>query len=306
MDERSLLIACFGIGVALEALLLQRSDWQPLKLIGCIGLSMLGALRGKHETVYQPLFHVLLVFSMFAVIFALLFKEDILPALNERLLLSYSMIFWFAFFSYFYHGAFVQNVLLIILLIPTTFTILVAYRKPILTFTVKLILYTWFLTMVVCLGLFQFPFYQLKLFFQDQEIPWVTPFDSISAGMAFLYLAANATYIFYLIPIPGRNESWAERMQHWHEFTDLMTRRFEDDVNMNRAGLVILGGEFVILALDYFFHWLPRDPLINALIVLPGVLLFVRRRSYPAAQLNWPSRASGELSRRLFKPRGSD
>ncbi len=102
MDQRSLLIACFGVGVALEALLLQRNDWRPWKLAGCIALSMFAMAPGKHERVYEPLFHVLMVFSTFAVIFALTFKEDILPAIGEKLLLSYSLIFWFAFFSYFY------------------------------------------------------------------------------------------------------------------------------------------------------------------------------------------------------------
>src|SRR6185312_7267365 len=102
MDERSLLIACFGIGVVLEALLLQRGDWQPWKLAGCIVLSLFALLPGKHERLYEPLHHVLLVFSAFAVVFALAFKEDILPAVGERLLLFYSLIFWFAFFSYFY------------------------------------------------------------------------------------------------------------------------------------------------------------------------------------------------------------
>ncbi len=301
MDARSLLIACFGIGVALEALVLQRRDWHPWKLMGCVALSLGGALPDKHETVYQPLFHVLLVFSMFAVIFALAFKEDILPVISEKLLLSYSLIFWFAFFSYFHRGTILRNALLVVMLIPTMATILVACTRPRLSFTLKLILYTWFLCIVVGLGLFQFPFYQLRLFFQNQEVPWVTPLESLCAGMAFLYLAANATYIFYLIPIPGKNESWAERMQHWHEFTDLMTQRFDDDPNTSRATIVILAAEFAVMVLNYFLHWLPGSLLINLLIVLPGVLLFFRRRSYPGTESNQSPFADAEPWRRLDK-----
>jgi hypothetical protein len=306
MGERSLLIACFGIGIALEAVLLQRRDWHPWKLMGCIALSLGGALPGKHETVYDPLLHVLLVFSMFAVVFALAFKEDILPAISEKRLLSYSLIFWFAFFSYFHHGTILQHTLVVIMSIPTAATILVACTRPRLSFTFKLILYTWLLCIVVGLGLFQFPFYQLRLFFLNRELPWVTPLESLSAGMAFLYLAANATYIFYLIPIPGKNESWAERMQHWHEFTDLMTQRFDDDVNTNRATVVILAAQCGILALDYFLHWMPSGLLINLLIVLPGVLLFFSRRSDPATQANQSPGAGREPWSRLGKTEGSD
>jgi hypothetical protein len=200
-----------------------------------------------------------------------------LPAIGEKLLLSYTLIFWFGFLSTVYHGTVLQNVLLVLLLVPTAATIYVACRRPMLTFTLKLLLYSWFLCMVVGLGLFQFPFYQLKLFMQTQEVPWVTPFESITAGMAFLYLAANATYVFYLVPIPGKNESWAERMQHWHAFTDLMTQRFADDVTTHRSTLVLLCAQFVVLALDYRYRWFASGALINFLIVLPGAILFARR-----------------------------
>jgi hypothetical protein len=277
MDERTLLISAFGVGIALEALLLQRSDWQPGKLLGCMALSLLAAFPGKHETVYQPLLHVLFVFSAFAVLFAIAFKQDILPAISEKLLLSYTLIFWFAFFSYFYRSALLQNLLLIVLALPTVATLWVAWRRPTLNFTLKLVLYTWFLGIMVGLGLFQFPFYQLRLFMQDQNIPWVTPHESISAGMAFLYLAANATYLFYLIPIPAKNESWADRMQHWHAFTALMTQRFDADVAAHRATWGLLCGEALLLALDYRFHWIAPGILINNLIILPSVILFARR-----------------------------
>ncbi len=257
-------------------------------------LSMNALAPGKHERVYEPLFHVLMVFSTFAVIFALAFKEDILPAIGEKLLLSYSLIFWFAFFSYFYHPTVLCNTLLIVLLVPTLATMAVAYLKTALSFTLKLILYTWFLCIVVGLGLFQFPFYQLKLFLHTQEVPWVTPLESIFAGMAFLYLAANATYIAYLIPIPGKNESWQERMEHWHAFTDLMTQRFDADANISVGTEIFLAAECVALILDYFFHWLPRGFLINLLIVLPGLLLFYVRRSYPSAALNLSPPSDGQ------------
>lgn len=277
MDERSLLICCFGIGIALQALLLQRGDWQPVKLLGCLAFSLLFLMPGKHEAVYEPLTHLLLFFSCFSVMFALAFKDDILPAMSEKLLLWYTLIFWFAFLSYFYRETLLQTILLLVMLAPTAATIIVAGRRSALGFTLKLLLYSWFLCLVVGLGLFQFPFYQLRLFVRTAEIPWVTPLESISAGMAFLYLAANATYVFYLIPLPAKGQSMADRMKQWHAFTDLMTQRFSDDVTTNRAMVWMLCGEAVLLGLDYRFHWVARETLINSLIVLPSALFFARR-----------------------------
>lgn len=277
MDERTLLISAFGVGIAFEALLLQRADWHPGRLLGCIAMSLFAALPGKHETEYQPLVHVLLVFSAFAVLFAIAFMNDILPAIGEKLLLSYTLVFWFAFLSEFYRAGLLQNVLLGLMVPPTLATLWVACRRPALNFTLKLILYTWFLCIIVGLGLIQFPFYQLRLFYQAHEIPWVTARESFSAGMAFLYLAANASYLFYLVPIPGKNESWAERMRSWHKFTNLMTQRFDGDVTTHRTTWALLGGELLLLGVDYYFHWIPAAALINYLIVLPSLVMFVRR-----------------------------
>ncbi len=75
-------------------------------------------------------------------------------------------------------------------------------------------------------------------------------------------------------------------MQHWREFTDLITQRFDAEANLSRATEIFLAAECVALVLDYLFQWLPRGFLINLLIVLPGALLFYVRRSYPAAALN--------------------
>jgi len=225
LDERTILIVSFGLGVAAQAALLLRNDWNWWKLGGCAVLGLMGMLPGKHEHLYQPLFHVLVSFSLFSVTFALTFSKDILPILSEAILLSYTLVFWFAFYSFYYQGGPLQTVLLIVLLVPTIATLYIAFRKTQLTFLLKLILYTWFLIIIVCLGLFQFPYSRLALFFEERQVPWITPLDSLAAGMAFLFLLANATYVFYLIPIPGKNESWEERMRHWHEFTDLMTQR---------------------------------------------------------------------------------
>jgi len=113
--------------------------------------------------------------------------------------------------------------MVVLLLVPTVATPFIAVRKTQLGFIIKLVLYTWFLVIIVCFGLFQSPYSQLKLFFENHQVPWVTPVESATAAMAFLFLLASATYVFYLIPIPSRNQSWAQRMQQWHEFTDLLT-----------------------------------------------------------------------------------
>lgn len=276
LDDRTILIVSFGVGVAAQAVLLIRNDWSWGKLVGSIFFGLIGMLPASNEHVYEPLFHVLLSFCLFSVAFALMFREDILPMLSEAIILAYTLVFWFAFYSFFYHGGPLRLALLIAGSVPTAVTLYIALCRKQLTFVLKLILYTWFLIAIVCLGLFQFPYAQLTLFIRDHQIPWATPLDSLAAGMAFLFLLANATYIFYLIPIRGRDQSWESRMKQWHEFTDLMTQRVAGAQLPYGLTLLILGVEGSTLVLDAIYHWVNPGLMINLAIVVPAILLHPR------------------------------
>lgn len=276
LDERTVLIASFGCGVALQALLLMRGDWSWGKLGACVAMGLFGMLPGKHEHVYQPLFHVLMVFSLFSVFFAFMFKEDILPIVSETVLLWYTVVFWYAFIAYAPAGNPPPTALMVLLLVPTSVTLYLVVVKTQLGFVMKLGLYTWFLAIIVCLGLLQFPFSQLKLFFKDHQVPWVTPFESVTAGMAFLFLLANAAYIYYLIPIPGRSQSLADRMRQWHEFTDLLTQRFDDAQVTLVQAVIALGVGGTALLLNTIYRWLPPELVINVAIVVPAIVFHPR------------------------------
>jgi hypothetical protein len=249
-----------------------RGDLNWGKLAACAAAGMVAMLPGKHEHVYQPLFHVLLVFSFFSVTFAITFKEDILPIISEAVLLWYTIVFWYAFLVYAPAGSPPPIALMVLLLAPTCVTLYLAMVKTRLGFVLKLGLYTWFLTIIVSLGLLLFPFSQLKLFYKDNQVPWVTPFESLTAGMAFLVLLANAAYVFFLIPIPGRGQSFADRMKEWHELTDLMTQRFEDAQATLLQALVALGIGGTALLLNASYRWLPPELVINVAIVVPAIV----------------------------------
>jgi hypothetical protein len=274
LDDRTVLIASFGFGVALQALLLMRGDWNWWKLAGCVAMGLMGLAPGKHESVYQPLFHVLMVFSLFSVMFAFMFKEDILPIITEAILLWYTIVFWYAFYtcSYFSIRTPLDTALVVLLLLPTAATLYIVAVKTQCGFVLKLGLYSWFLVIIVCLGLLQFPFSQLKLFFKDHQVPWVTPFESVTAGMAFLFLLANAAYVYYLIPIPGKGQSLADRMKEWHEFTDLLTQRFDDAQVPLVQVAIALGVGGTALLLNAIYRWFPPEVVINVAIVIPAIV----------------------------------
>jgi hypothetical protein len=121
------------------------------------------------------------------------------------------------------------------------------------------------------LGLFQFPFQHLSIFLSPDKSPWLNPLDCVVAGMAFLYLAVNMAYLFELIPIPGKHQSWADRMIEWHKLTGLMTERFEDEP-VHRLGMLLIVAQGIAFLLIYFFHWVSAALAINISVVLPSIL----------------------------------
>ena len=144
--------------------------------------------------------------------------------------------------------------------------------KSKLNFWGKLLFYSWFLVIVVTLGLFRFSFSHLSLFFDRAHTPWIGSVDCLLTGMAFLYLIVNATYIWELIPIPGKNQSWQDRMRQWHELTGLMTKRCDDQQPSHLQTVMIIVLQGGGLLLDYQYHLVPAGLLINVLILLPVIL----------------------------------
>src|ERR1044071_9184420 len=66
MDPRAILILCFAAGVVLQAIFLQRGDWNLPKLGGCVALAaLIGLFPGKQEDVYDVYMHGLIAISMF-------------------------------------------------------------------------------------------------------------------------------------------------------------------------------------------------------------------------------------------------
>jgi hypothetical protein len=283
VDARISLISAFGLGVFAQVALLLNRNINFRGILGCAAFAAFAMVPGKHEHDYEPLFHLLMAFSFFSFMVALTYRKEILPILSEAMLLAYTILFWFAFYPYIDHGTPLQRTLLEIAVVPTAMTLYMAIYNGHSGGFLKLTMYAWFLIIIVCLGVLQFPVGDLAIFYKDRQIPWITPFESAVAGMAFMYLLANATYIFDLIPIPGRNQSWKERMKDWAEFSDLLIQRVSDEQITVIQAMVVLVAELSVLFLNSVYHWLPSELMINLAIVVPGILLqFVAKLQSPA------------------------
>jgi len=268
MSPRAILILCFGIGVALETLYLIRADIKWGQLGACVGIVLfgiaVGLIRDRHP---NPVGLAMGGFAVFVFAFAVMFQAEVLPVVTETLVLAYTLIFWYGL-NALYPGGHPPQLLLLACALPTLAAMWVALARPRLGFPGKLLLYSWFLVMVVVLAWWQLPWSNLAIFEVRRAVPWLGPLDGLVTGMALMYLCVNAVYLYMLVPIPGRNQSFADRMREWHEMTDLMTQRCDDSgptVMQAAAIVVVLGGALVLNAV---YALVPSRLVISVAIVL--------------------------------------
>lgn len=211
--------------------------------------------------------------GFFALLLSGLYRDEILPVVGEKLLLTFTLIFWYGFATELYRGSHAQQILALVCLVPTVMTIYAAWTRPVLGFRAKLALYTWYLLIIVILGWLQFPFGNLSIFGgRAAGLGWLGPVDAFATGMASLYLLVNAFYLYMLIPIPGRSQSFSDRMREWHRLTDLMTQRCseQDGPSDIQAAVVLalIGGG---LAVNYVLVLVPHSLAVSLAIIAAAV-----------------------------------
>jgi hypothetical protein len=280
MDAHLTSVLWFALGVAVQAALVIRADWNWGMLFLCLFLAAAGMIPNRTEASHELFGHALTSIGIFGFALAIVFQKAVLPVINEKIVLSYTMAFWYAIFLNFVKWG-LPDWLIYASLIPTSATLVIAIAQPPLNLFWKVSMYAWFLVLVMSLGLIQFSFGRLLIFTSPKDAPWLSPLECVTTGMAFLYLCVNATILFQLVPIKGRDQSWKDEMKEWHDLTNLMAYRFMDGPSpavVVAAIVVIEGG---VLITDYIYHFISDGLLINLLIMLPGLIYFPARLAPP-------------------------
>jgi hypothetical protein len=304
MNERMILVGWFALGVGLEVFLLIGRDLNGLKMLGAVAAGLFVTFLTVDNDPAGPPFYLLWGIIGFAVTFSLLFKDDVLPRINEEIVLSYTLIFWYVFQRNYAADPRAQLIGAGLMFAPLVALVCLAVSDAALTAVWKLALYAWFLISVVGIGVLAFPPERIAMFIPSRELPWMTRSDATLAGMGFLYLAASATYLFYLLPLPAKDQLWEERMKAWHAFVALLLQRTDGDPLRRNAMLAVLLGEGGILAVNYRTLWIPDGLLVNTFIILPCLVAYFRRVPEPSEEVATESEApSGDRPDRAWRRR---
>lgn len=274
VDEfRIFLCIVFGFGIILEAILLV--NWYTSELgsgiFVSLGISLLtfavGFLKAPELGLYT---HIFISFMVFSGVFGIFFRKEILPVLNEGTLLVLSIALWYVFFAYYPSFTGTTTLLICLILIPMTMgTLLLAFTNYVVGPELIVVLYTWFLVMVVSLGLAQFPIWSLSLFFNRLGPSPLGFLDVLLTGMVSAYIVINATYILALVPIPWhRRQDFTERWREVRVHAKILIQKYSDHQLEPRESLLIiliLGG---LLFTNSFLKLIPDHLAVNTLIVI--------------------------------------
>jgi hypothetical protein len=282
MDEmRIVLCVVFGFGVFLESLLLVGFTAEELGTVILLSLGagliffLVGFFKAPEVGLYT---HILIGFGIYSGVFGILFRKKIMPVVSEKTLLVLNMALWYLFFTYFPMLSFKVKLLICLILIPMTISVnLMAFIDHIVGFGLTILFYTWFLIMIVFLGLAQFPFWNLSFFFNKLSAARLGFLDVLLTGMVFSYMAINVIYVLALIPIPyHRGQSFGERWREVRRHARVLIEKYSHQQLRQEEALLIMlimGG---LLATNLFLELIPHHFAINTLIVIVPQLISKR------------------------------
>lgn len=157
-------------------------------------------------------------------ILAITFSRDrILPRLEEGNVLVWTALLLIAL----YYVAGIQSTLTIAAAVGALGITVTLLRPHRMGFAMKLTIYAWCLLAIAVFTSLQIRWGSLTRPVEDwsgRVSPWIAVID----GMAVMYCAAHAVWLWRLIPIPGRSQTISSRLQELREDTAAMVKRLSD------------------------------------------------------------------------------
>jgi len=282
-------IALFYAGVLVQAVFLllgQLSLKDARMILACCAGSVLGLIPGKHEHSYNLSFHLFMVACFFAVFYALCFKKKILVHIDKEILLVWTLV---GLYIALQAPLIVSHPpLLIPLLILSLIAIINAFAGFDNSYRWQVYFYVWFLCILVGIAASRLAFSTMFSIFGHNATP-DEPLERFVIGMSFLYLAVNLWYVIELIPLPGKHQSFKERLKQVEKDMDVLAGDYDVKPVPPWKTLLLLILTVSLLTANYTVHFVSDDILIPVLIAVLPVLdklkIFTRA---PAAPVNTP------------------
>ena len=209
------------------------------------------------------------------------FRSEILPQINEAVLLIYNVLALFVLLKIFVavrtdtftvlHG------LLFALSLPMLLTFLAAFIPVRLGILWDVGSYVWFIIMGVLLTLFQF----FAGMMAAPAGPWWGLTRLLMLGMLTVYLIVQLTYLVLLIPVRAGGSTYRWQLARVREYLRFLAGRQHGAQLRPRYALVIAVTTGAVLTLNARWNILPSDILVGLVLVATPQLATLRSAQTP-------------------------
>ena len=272
------------------------------KLLACCAGSALGFIPGKHERNYDLSFHMFMVACVFAIAYAFCFKKKILQHIDKEIVSVWTLVgLYIALRTPFIVS---HPQLLILVLCLSLIAVANAFAGFDKAYGWQVYFYIWFLCILVGIVISQFAFSTVFSIFGQNAAP-ADSFTLFVVGMSFLYLAVNFWFLIELIPLPGKHQSFSDRLEEVEEAMEELAEDYDvAAVPLWKTSLLLILTAS-LLAANYWGHFVNDTLLIPILIAVLPVLdrlkLFDRPTAAPAG-VSEASPVNNEVSPESSQP----
>jgi hypothetical protein len=268
MDQNILFSLVFGLGVLAQILMLIRVKFKSGAFFKLFFISLLAFLPARDEITYEFYSHLFFMFIVFTVLIAVSYRKEIMPKINEKNILIMTLFFIYIALRYLES---VGVLLLVLFFLPIIATFVLAFTTTKLNSIFKFLFYLWFL-IINCILLFsQFSVGSLSFFFKGA--PSAGFFEIFFAGMIFVILCINVWYIIELMPIPGKHQSFMDRLDEVKESISGMVKKYSSDQLRFSHSLQIIIFFVALISVNAFFR-LNMDFLFLNLFLIAANIFF--------------------------------
>jgi hypothetical protein len=242
--------------------------WSVLFPLGLAGLSYCSSKHGP-VTIESFTFAFSFYFAFALYIF---FKSDLLPNINEEIIIINTLLFWYLMLQEWQIWKYLHETLILVIfvlfLIMTFFVVRSVFVEKAPHPAYKVISYLWNMVILLCFLITQIPWKQVLF---EYKIPG-TPYDAFISGLFLMY------FLSHLLPIieflPGKRERhYTERIRQHVEL--LKSKYTEDQTNVFRTSLICVFVGVVLIA-NYFLKVVQIGSLLCMLSAfVPIVIQYV-------------------------------
>ena len=273
----------FGVGLLIQSVFLIRGNLKEnilrwlkafIASFGFAAIIFLPIIFDESKKIsisnaYPFLFLFYLLFSFF---FTGAFFYKALYEINEKILLVWTLIFWYAY-AVNYDPV---NWLSIVFLIPTFIVLIAGFAPAHMDYFWKSFLYAWFLFILLFLVFVQFKLSLLYFIFTPGKITASYGlFSAFSAGMVFLTVLVYGSHLLAFLPVKSKYEHWRDRLREIREHAINLGAKYSDYQMEFVEALIIfflIGGIFLG---NYYLKIVSNDLIINLGII--GSFLYSER-----------------------------